>query len=334
MSVSSLSGLAMSQPQFALQCASIPSMYLAYQDIAGAAAALSQVAAAAKSGGLPTSVDDPEPSPFAGLWFVRAVHLFAKAGGDETLLKEQLLPLAKKVLHELISSAGIGGVRMDDGGVLAEASGTQTLRLNALWYSALETSAADFKTWRDPSGDHFERLAGRFRRSFVKAYWCDAHGCICPPETRPAIEPGAIAPAASSIGPDDHGTLPNADQLMMTFLPASPIPRTKQRQLLQVVRNRALGNIGVKINHPKHGVVESPLHRAWMALGVVASADQQAPAVSDAAAIAAPLLQLRAIAHSGGIPAFYRDGEPVEGEPGDLLTTAEVLGTLQLLRLQ
>ncbi|HUO08670.1 MAG TPA: hypothetical protein VM008_10250 [Phycisphaerae bacterium] len=334
MSVSSLSGLAMSQPQFAPLCASIPSMYLAYQDVAGAAGILSQAAAAAKEGGVPMSPENPEPNPFAGLWFIRAAHLFAKAGGDEALMKQQLLPLTKKVLQELISSAGVGGVRMDDGGLLADASGSQTLRLNALWYSALETSAADFKRLRDPSGDHFERLAGRFRRSFQKAYWCDAHGRICPPEFRPATEPGATPPAPASTKPDDHGSLPDADQLLLTFLPASPIPRTKQRQLLQAVRNRALGNIGVKINHPKHGIVESPLHRAWLALGLIASADQPAPAAGEASAVAAPLLQLRAIAHNGGIPAFYRDGQPVEGEGGDLLTTAEVLGTLQVLKLQ
>ncbi|MGN6369084.1 MAG: amylo-alpha-1,6-glucosidase [Phycisphaerae bacterium] len=329
MSVSSLSALAQSQAQFAPQCASIPSMFLAYSDLPGAAALLSDVAAAAAktTGGVPRSPKDLQPDPLAGLWFIRAVHLFAKAGGDPSLVADKLRPLAKRVLQELISSAGVGDVRMDDGGLLVGPAGSPTLRLNALWYSALETCAADLKTVRDPAGDHFERLAGRFRRSFVKAYWCDAHGCICPPEMRAPADPAAP-------GPENHGALPNANQLLLTFLPASPIPRTKQRQLIGVVRNNALGPVGVKVHHPDHGLVESPLHRAWLALGILASADQPAPAQAEASAIAAPLLPLRAVAHNGGIPAFYRDGQPLPGEAPDLLATAEVLGTLQTLKLQ
>jgi hypothetical protein len=331
MSVSSLSALAQSQAQFAPQCASIPSMYLVYQDLAGAAALLNDVADAAANvtGGVPRSADDLQPDPIAGLWFIRAAQLFAKAGGNPALVADKLRPLSKKVLQDLISSAGVGDVRMDDGGLLVGPPGSSALRLNALWYSALESSAADLKTVRDHAGDHFERLAGRFRRSFVKAYWCDTHGCICPPEMRPPADPTGLTPPA-----DDHGALPDADQLLLTLLPASPIPHTKQRQLLGVVKNAALGAIGVKVNHPQHGIVESPLYRAWMALGIVASADQPAPAQAEAAAIAAPLLPLRAVAHSGGIAAFYRDGQPVPGEEPDLLTTVEVLGALQTLKLQ
>jgi hypothetical protein len=329
MSVSSLSALAQSQAQFAPQCASLPSMYLLFQDLAGAAALLSDVAEAASKagGGVPRSATDLQPDPFAGLWFIRAAHLFARAGGDPALVADKLRPLAKKVLQELISSAGVGEVRMDDGGLLVGPAGSPALRLNALWYSALETSAADLKTVRDHAGDHFERLAGRFRRSFVKAYWCDTHGCICPPEVRPTGD-------AAAANPDNHGAVPDADQLLLTFLPASPIPRTKQRQLLAVVKSGALGTIGVKINHPQHGIVESPLYRAWLALGILASADQPAPAQADAATIVAPLLPLRVVAHNGGIPAFYRDGQPLPGEAPDLVTTAEVLGALQTLKLQ
>ena len=40
---------------------------------------------------------------------------------------------------------------------------------------------------------------------------------------------------------------------------------------------------------------------------------------------------MRSQAHSGGIPACYRDGQPVSGEAGDLLTTAEVLAYLKSL---
>jgi hypothetical protein len=324
-------------------------MYLAYNDYAGAAAVLAEVAAATNTGGVPASATSSEPDAFAGLWFIRAAHLFAKAGGDPALVNDKLLPLTKKILQELISSAGIGGVRMDDGGLLIGPPelAYQTLRLNALWYSALETGAADFKVSRDPVADHFERLAGRFRRSFVKAYWCDTHSCICTPESRGVVAAASVAGNAgtgenaspiaappNSGGGTDHGDLPNAEQLLLTFLPASPIARTKQRQMLQMFRNKTLGSVGVLMQHPQHGLVESPLYRAWLVMGLLASADQMAIGMTDATAVAAALLPLRAQAHAGGIPAYYRDGQPMAGESGDLLTTAEVLGALQSVKLQ
>src|SRR6185369_5378730 len=82
------------------------------------------------------------------------------------------------------------------------------LRVNALWYAALDStaqalrdmppsSAAGGPPVRDPSAEHFERLAGRFRRSFAKLYWCEDHGRICPPEAR--THP-------------NHVTLPDAEQ--------------------------------------------------------------------------------------------------------------------------
>jgi len=322
----SLSGLAGSQDLFAPLCASIPAVFLSHNDLAGAAAVLSDVVSAAAAGVVPVSAKNSEADSFAGLWFIRAAHLFAKAGGNPSLVTDKLMPLTKRVLQELISSAGSGGVRMDDGGLLIAppALAHQTLRLNALWYSALETSAADFKVAGDQVADHFERLGGRFRRSFVKAYWCEAHGCICTPENRVIVE---------GMDRGDHGDLPAADQVLLTFLPASPIPRTKQRQLLQGFRDRAMGSLGILVKHPQYGVVESPLHRAWLALGLIASADQPGTGAADALAVTAALASLRGLAHTEGLPAFWRDGRPVTGESSDLLTTAEVLGTLHSVKL-
>ncbi len=250
MAASLLSGFAHGEGPLRDVCLALPSLFLADNDLHGAAEALLRITALitpvpaalpgneGESGGLvPVSRSNPSPDVFASLWFIRAAHLFGEAGrlhptpGDAALFVERFLPASKKILQTLISEKGSGGVRMDDGGLLippASAAGL-TLRLNALWYSALQTTGADLKAAGDPVSDHFERLAGRFRRSFAKAYWCDVHGCICTPESRPAT---------------DHGDLPHPDQLLLTFLPDSPIPRTEAAPVAAMLPRQGDGGAG------------------------------------------------------------------------------------------
>lgn len=284
----------------------------------------------------------------ANLWFARAAHAFASdSAADTTLTTEQkqeflhfagqsLLPVCKRAVQELISQKGIDGIWMDDSGVLAglvrkgrpNASLATPLRLNALWYSALEVTgmalrgltplgqAAGYRTGgaKDPTGDHFERLAGRFRRAFNKAYWCEDHQRICPPARRTEAYP-------------DHGPIPDAEQLLLMLLPECPIPRTKQQGILAQVEALGCGPLGVWICPKDQPPVESILHRAWLAqaLGNLADTDSQRKRALDAAR---PLESLRTLARASGVPAFYQDGKPLDDQP-DPQVTQEVLGTLQ-----
>jgi len=322
MPLSFLGGLAQGSSLNGDAAAAIPGALLSKKDLPGTAAALEFLAVrAGPTGVLPKSDTDLAPDPMANLWFIRAVHLFAQAGGDKAVVAG-LLPLSKRILQEFIGG-GLGGVKMDDGGLLlatTEELAAQGLRLNALWYSALESTAADLKAAGDKAGDHFERLAGRFRRAFAKSYWCDGHNCVCPPYRR---------------SPESHGELTDADQLLLTVLPASPIPRTKQRQLLQLVRSKSQagvgkGEIGLLIDHPVHGRVESVLHRAWLAMGLLNAADNPAAVMAEAAAVIAPVERAMSEAH-GGLAAFYKDGRPVGGA-ADALTKAEVMGAVRQVR--
>jgi hypothetical protein len=302
----------------------------------------------------------------ANLWFARAAHEFAAAAlqfsaagsngevagsaGDGqaagnaglphdhvTFSAQVLIPMCKRIIQHFISDEGMEGVRMDDSGMLAGVEGNKKpcealsapLRLNALWYTALESTgqalragkylgtATRLPLHKDPSGDHFERLAGRFRRAFSKMYWCEDHDRICPPELR---------------GEADHGRgegsqrLPDVEQLLLMVLPVSPLPRTKQREVLAELESRTPGSMGILMQHAEHGLVESPLHRAWLAQAVANTADsgeERARAV----AIAREMAALWEMARSHGLHAFYKEGEGL-GKP-DAFVTAEVLGTLE-----
>jgi hypothetical protein len=270
----------------------------------------------------------------ANLWFIRAVHELAavlKGQPDHApqadALHATLLPFCKTIVQQFISDRGIDGLRMDDGGLLVygghpspahahlaplkDGGLADAIRINALWYLAIDMTGKALKDARDPSGPHFERLAGRFRRSFAKTFWCDEHACLCTPAERAAA--------------GRHGKLPDPDQLLVTMLPVSPLPRTKQRQIIARFRDRALGAVGLKVDHPEYGMVESPLHRAWLAQGVAVDDPREA------AALAAPLEPLRDAAKKHAVHAFYRDGKPVPPPPhrADPLASAEVLGTLE-----
>jgi hypothetical protein len=307
------------------RCAAIPGLMHARRDVERARRELAHVVElASHTGGLvPRTEKDHHPDAMANLWLLRAAHEFVAAAAEEDsppkscvdYFGHTLLPLCKKIVQHLISDRGVDGVRMDDGGLLtggvALAGG---LRVNSLWYAALEATAEAIKSGvygsaRDPAGHHFERLAGRFRRSFQKAYWCETHHGICSPAARQA---------------EGHGEWPEPDQLLLTMLPASPLPRTKQRQILERITDKALGKLGVQVHHPEFGLVESPLHRVWLAKGT---------AVDDlktAHALLSPLVAIRESAKRIGVYPFYRDGEPITAQQKpDPLATAELLGMLE-----
>jgi hypothetical protein len=251
---------------------------------------------------LPQSAEGGPGDLEASLWFVRAGHVYGKnAEADRDFVQGVLLPRGKRIVQGVISGIDEAGtVRMDDGGMLVSA-GNGALRLNALWYAALEAVAEGLHTAGDRAGDHFERLAGRFRRSFAKAYWCEAHGCVCVPGTRE----------------EGHGALPLADQVLLSVLPSSPIPRTKQRQALLRVKEAGLGRVGVKVEHGGE-VVESVLHRVWLARALASTAENGAQGKMEAAEILGGLREKV----GAEAAAFYKDGNALGGP--DLLATAEV----------
>jgi len=328
------------------KCAAIPGMMYTERSLTGARRELAETAAVAVEGGViaerrakTTGHGVRESDALANLWFVRAAFEFATAAEKNVMREPEsrehlefatgvLLPLCKRIIQEFISENGIGGVRMDDGGMLMIKAGKEeqprpaALRLNALWYSALETTSQalhganslghtmDKNGARDRTGEHFQRLAGRFRRAFTKACWCAEHNRICPPESRVK---------------DHHGALPDAEQLLMTVLPVSPLPRTKQREAIAQIAATALGQVGVLMHHPEYGLVESTLHRAWLAQGAVSAAENNADR-DKAAEIMRGLANLAAPAGGAGIHAYYLDGQALGRV--DVFATAEVLGTL------
>ena len=314
-------GLPQMQGRVGTICACMPGWLISRGDVAGAGEMLKQLAGLANGGMVPATLNGSSTESTmevdANLWFIAAAHAYQKAGADVAMFNAHLLPVMKRIVQGLISGpggeagGGIAGARMDDGGMLTvEGAGPQAMRLNALWYNAIETLAATLLAGGDRTGDHYERLAGRFRRSFAKTYWCDDHGCICGPEAR---------------ANDGHGAdFPELEQLLCVMLPESPIPKTKQRQIVQALKRRAVGEVGLKQDAAGR---ESVMHRVWLAEGLVLSAENPETVIEEARNLAVPVKRI--FETQGAVAKTYLHGV-AEGEP-DAVATAECAGTLRRL---
>lgn len=174
------------------------------------------------------------------LWFCRAAWLFHQERKDVALWRGDLLPAIRKHAQEFISAQP---PRMNDGGLLVDAeSGLSGVALNALWYNMLMILATELKG--EPAADHFDRLAGRFRRSFLKLYW-----------------------QGEMLG--DNGGPTDGSQLLAATLAHSAVPRTKQRQLVSTVA--------------KNLPADAPrLHRVWLAEAVWLMGEGSPGSVSEA----------------------------------------------------
>jgi hypothetical protein len=318
-----------------IRCAILSVKLRGTRDVASARQELEDIAKHTRNGILIRTVGRGDV--LANLMLIRATHEFAAAAAAASpnpdakkdhlqFAAQTLLPLCKRIIQEFISQNGMDGIWMEDGGLLAalphrgpkNPALAAPLRLNGYWYAALESTGIalrglpPFATGvKDPSGDHFERLAGRFRRAFSKIFWCEKHQRVCPPELRQN---------------DDHGDLPDAEQLLLMLLPSSPMPRTKQIGVLKQLEARALAPVGLWVRQPDGTLVESLLHRAWMAqaLGNLAESDADRQRAVNAAR---PLEAVWELAKTTGVFPFYRDGTPFGKGPSPLVT-AEVLMTL------
>ena len=271
---------------------------------------LVDIAAHARDGLVLAKITTGKPDVPSTLWFARAAYMYRQASNDSAAWQERLLPAIKAAVQSLIST-GPAAFRMDDGGMLAPKDGSVRadkvaasvcpIGLNALWYFMLSLLAEEMHALKNPSGDHFERLAGRFRRSFAKSFWCSAHGFLCDPELQK--DPNHAAA---------HG-VPDPEQLLIATLPFSPIPRTKQRQIVLTIRDKSAAPRGVIMpKTSREGGLQdsaaaentaSALHLAWLVESLIVTSDTPARAAAECR----PMLPA-----AGVVARFYVGNVPAE----------------------
>jgi len=201
----------------------------------------------------------------ASLWFVHAAIEYVRTSSDIQSWKDWLASACFEILDNYIAGT-LNDIHMTSDGLISAGS-TETqltwmdaacggqvftprhgkaVEINALWYNALTGVTQTIEQLDNPSStfkdkaDHYDKLAGRVRRSFAKTFWNDRLDCLYDhviPDTHAGIGQDNAEIADASIRPN---------QIFACSLPRSPLPLTRQRQVIDVVRDKLLTPSGLR----------------------------------------------------------------------------------------
>jgi len=189
----------------------------------------------------------------ATLWYVEAIRAYHAASGDDALLRE-LFPLLEDVVRQHRDGTR-HGIKVDpaDGLLAAGEPGVQLtwmdakagervvtprigkpVEVNALWYNALRAMAAFARRLGKPA-EPWDQAAARAQTGFER-FWNPPAGCCYDVLDGPD-------------GPDD-ALRPN--QIFAVSLPESPLPRERQRGVVDACARHLLVSHGLRTLAPGH----------------------------------------------------------------------------------
>ena len=194
----------------------------------------------------------------ASLWFVHAAMQYRHAADDDHAWADWLAGACVSILDAYIGGTDHGIAMTGDALVTAGDETTQltwmdaacggrvftprhgkAVEINALWHHALAGLAQTLPEAMADKRDHYAKLATRVRRSFVKTFWNETAGCLFDHVPPPAMD------SDDWVEPmPDASIRPN--QVFACSLPHSPLPATRQREVLDVVRDRLLSPMGLR----------------------------------------------------------------------------------------
>lgn len=243
-------------------------LFLTTGRFADAQSCLKTFANAIKDGLVPNLFNDYDDSAAryntvdASLWFIHAAAEYVKARGDEEAWGGWLCAACVSIIEAYIK--GTGGdagaaplIRMaGDGLITAGTPRTQltwmdaansgvvftprrgkAVEINALWFHVL-TAMAQMLTQYAPidkgRAQHYGKLADRITRSFAKVFW---------DEERHFLIDHAWTDAR---GTEHRDASLRPNQILAVSLPNSPIPRTRQAEVLEAVKAALLTPYGLR----------------------------------------------------------------------------------------
>jgi predicted glycogen debranching enzyme len=205
----------------------------------------------------------------ASLWFAVAIQRYWQATGDDTSMREALLPALVKIVagHERGAASGLRG---DGDGLLEAAPGSpaaacrpgKAAEINALWCNALATLAAHGARLGGEEAKEWIERSRRSQRRYAETFWNAAAGCLFD-----SILP---APAGEPGGTGDERRDPAlaAHQVLAIGLPFPALSKARGQRLLATLEERLYQPAGVR---DRAGAPET-------------TPDDRAPAVISAAA--------------------------------------------------
>jgi predicted glycogen debranching enzyme len=239
-----------------------------------------------KGGLIPNRFDDYDQSSAAAhyntldasLWFVHSAMAYLDASDDRDAWHDWLAAAALQIIDAYIKGTSTAGPDADsgaaigvagDGLIVAGSTRTQltwmdaacegvvftprqgkAVEINALWYHVLIGMSRRIEGLHPRHAEHYKRLAARTKRAFVKVFWDEQLGYLC----------DHVWTDEQGDEQIDRSLRPN--QIFAASLPDTPMPRTKQVQMLASIRQHLLTPCGLRtlpIDDPQyHGTYAGP----------------------------------------------------------------------------
>lgn len=186
------------------------------------------------------------------LWFVNAMHHYARYTNDEPFARE-MLPMLLQIIECYWHGTDLGIIADSDGLLKADAPGVgsswmdakvgespvtprsgKPVELNALWYNAVCVTA-DLAARLDPPerAEELKSLAARVRASFNEKFWNEEVGCCF----------DVVAESGS-----DMAIRPN--QVFAVSLPFAVLEPQRQTKVLETLRRELLTPVGLRTLSP------------------------------------------------------------------------------------
>ncbi len=198
----------------------------------------------------------------ASLWFINAAMQYIDATGDIDAWNDWLREACCKIINAYIKGTDYS-IRMAGDGLIAAGNldtqltwmdaacggrvftprAGKAVEVNALWYDVLTGMAERLHESHPREANHYQKLAKRISRSFVKVFWDEELKHL---RDHIWVDEQGVEHADRSLRPN---------QVFVASLTRSPLPRTKQKLVLQSVKKRLLTPFGLRTlpdDHPAY----------------------------------------------------------------------------------
>lgn len=198
----------------------------------------------------PDAGEQPEYNTVdATLWFFIAIYKYLYATGDESFVRDELLP----ILHDILSWHERGtryNIHVEADGLLyAGESGVQltwmdakigdwvvtprqgkAVEINALWYNALMIFADLSRRFaNDKEAAHFMQKAAQVKKRFIEVFWNEAGGHLY-----------------DYIDGDYCNSVLRPNQIFALSLPFALLEGEKAKQVLKIVEEKLYTPVGLR----------------------------------------------------------------------------------------